>query len=258
MDYLFYNALIAILGISIGAGFLGPFVLWQRLNFFGDTIAHSALLGVIISTVLHIHYVIGILFVSLLPSFILVNLPKHYSKDMLLNVISNTNFSLAVVMLSVMSLPNSKIMSMLFGDLLNIDYYDVILIYCAAFIVMIMIYLQWKKWLLMTISEDLALVNQLNIKALKMSFMLLLSMFIAISINIVGILLITSLLVIPAAIARRFINNPIQMILASSLICFITSTCGLILSFYFNTPTGPSIILISAVFFLFSYIHKYK
>ncbi len=258
MDSLFYNSLITILGVSICSGFIGPFILWKRLNFFGDTIAHSALLGVIISTMLKVHHIVGILLVSLFPCFILTNSPKHYSKDMLLNVISNTHFSLAVIMLSALSLPTSKILSILFGDLLSVNQQDIILIYCAAIVIVIVTFVQRQKWLLITISEDLALVNKLPVKSLQLTFMLFLSVFIAISINILGVLLVTSLLIIPAAIARKFISTPIQMMLLSCIICFFTSTFGLILSFYFDTPTSATIILTAAFFLFLSYIYKYK
>ena len=263
MKNILLNAVITVFGISIGVGPIGSFVLWKKLSYFGDTIAHSALLGVTLAMIMHVHHIIGILLIATLPSLMLLQLRNYYTKDMLFNITSNSSLALASIILSIIPLSNTNVItSMLFGDVLAIDYSDIIVLYIATISIATIIACQWKKWLLITISTDLAIVAKLNTKILEIEFMILLSILIAVSINIIGILLITSLLIIPAATARVIIKTPIQMIVLSSILCFTSSICGLFASYTFDIPAGPSIIMMSTAILiatnLCSYIHSHR
>lgn len=262
MDDFLINAVMAAFGISIGSAPLGSFILWRRLSYFGDTISHAAMLGITISVMMHIHHIWGILLISLLPLLVLIKLPHGYAKDMSLNIISNSSVALSVIILSMNYVSSASIMSMLFGDILTVNHHDIVSIYCAAIVIVLVTFLRWKKWLFMTINKDLAQVANLNTTLMQVEFIILLSVFIAIGINVVGILLINSLLIIPAATARILVNNPLQMILLSSGICFIASILGLLTSLQFDFPTGASIIVVATLFLIlancFSYIRNYK
>ena len=256
MDNIFFNSLVIVFGISVGTGPIGSFILWKRLSYFGDSIAHSALLGVTFAMLIKIHYTVGILLVSLFPSLILLKLRNCYTEDIVLNIISNFSIAVSIIILSILPFSDVSITSMLFGDILIIDYKDIIVIYCIIVLSVIITTIRWKKWLLMSISKELAIVARLNTKLLEAEFIILLSILIAISINIVGILLITSLLIIPAATARVLINTPIQMVILSSLICFISSVFGLVMSFQLNIPTGPSIIVTSIIILILANVYS--
>ncbi len=248
MGDIFVNALLTILGISIGVGPIGSFVLWKRLSYFGDTIAHSALLGVSLAIMTGLNHIVAILCVSLLSSFVLLKRSQVYTEDTLLNVISNFSMALGLIVLSVFSLSETSLSSILFGDILAVSYHDIALIYFVTVLLLLIVLFRWKKWLLVAINKDLAIVAKLNVALLELEFSIVLSILIAVSINVVGALLITALLTIPAAAARVLINTPKQMVIMSSLICLLSSLCGLLVSFQFNFPTGPSMIVLSVAF----------
>ncbi|MBQ4875187.1 MAG: metal ABC transporter permease [Rickettsiaceae bacterium H1] len=257
MDDIFFNALITTFGISIGTGVIGSFVLWKRLSYFGDTVAHSALLGLTFSMIMRTNQIVGILMVALFPALILLKLRDCYGKDTLLNIISNSTMALSVIVLSLFPSFDTNLMAVLFGDILAINWQDILLIYCVMIFSVLVIVIRWKKWLLVAVSKELARVKGFNTKILELEFVTLLSILIAISINVVGVLLITSLLIIPPAGARILIKTPVQMVILSSIISFLSSVLGLIMSFQFNTPTGPSIIIMSTLILVSANIYSY-
>ncbi len=256
MADLFTNVVLVILAISIAVGPLGSFVVWQRLSYFGDTVSHSAVLGVTIAMIMKVNYIFGILVVAFVPSLILLNLRNCYTKDMMFSIVSNSSTAVALVLFSIIA-PYTSIMSLLFGDILTVDSSDILLTYFLACVIVVVTVTQWKNLLLITISRNLAIVANINVKLLQLTFMTLLSIFIALSINVVGALLVTSLLVVPTATARVLTHKPVSMVVISSIICFIASLGGLLISFQFDSPTGPSIIVASTAVLILSNIYSY-
>ncbi|MFK4822413.1 zinc ABC transporter permease subunit ZnuB [Ochrobactrum quorumnocens] len=253
-DDFFTRALIAGVGLALTTGPLGCFIVWRRMAYFGDTMAHSALLGVALALILDINLMIGVFAVSVAISAILLLLQKRHSlsADSLLGILSHATLSLGLVIVAFMTWVRVDLLSFLFGDLLAVSRLDIAFIYGGGILVLAVLAWLWRPLLAATVSEDIARAEGLNPAVSRIIFMLLLAIVIAISMKIVGILLITSLLIIPAATARRFASTPEQMAVMASAIGAIGVIGGLYGSVEFDTPSGPSIVVAALAIFILS------
>lgn len=247
-------ALLAGLGVATVAGPLGTFVVWRRMAYFGDTLAHSSLLGVALSLLLSINPTVAVIIACMLLALALVSLQQQrtLASDTLLGILSHTSLALGLVTIALM--PNIKIdlLSLLFGDLLSVTGTDIVAIYTAGIIALGLLVKLWRPLLAVTVHEELAQVEGTPVKAVRTALMLIIALVIAIAMKVVGVLLITALLVIPAATARRFAKTPEQMAMLASVIGCCAVCFGLSASWFFDTPTGPSIVLCAGLMFLLS------
>jgi zinc transport system permease protein len=245
IDDFLIKALIGGIGVALAAGPLGSFIVWKRMAFFGDALAHSALLGVALGFALGINQLFGVVLIAALFSFIIVSLQKQrsYSSDTLLGIMAHSSLALGLVVVSFIDKVRVDLMSFLFGDILAISTNDIIFIYIGAGVSIAMLYMMWRPLLLSTLNQDLAKVEGVNVDLVRLKFMLLVSLLVALSIKIVGIMLVTSLLIIPAATARKFSHTPERMAVVAAIIGCLSVVCGLFLSLHFDTPSGPSIVV---------------
>jgi zinc transport system permease protein len=237
-------AWLAGVGISLMSAPLGCFIAWQRLAYFGDTVAHAALLGVVLSLLSGTPILLGLILIALLVAVIASQMHEHFAlhTDSVLGISAHASLALALVILSLSDI-TIEIKGLLFGDILAVSSTDLLTIYSAAIAVMIALITRWKPLLRFVIHADIAKVERQNTQATKLLLMTLIALTVAISIKLVGILLITSLLIIPAAAARFLSKTPQQMIVLAIATSILAVTFGLIASLQFDTPTGPSIIL---------------
>lgn len=251
-DPFILKALIAGIGVALMCGPLSCFVAWQRMAYFGDTIAHAALLGVVAALLLEWNLEYGILLVALLLAALIAHLDrrKQLAPDTLLGVFSHGALALGLVLLALSKNIALDINGLLFGDILAVNSADVIRIYVSAAVILSLMAYLWRGLLRVTLSPDIAQVEGVNVQRLRLLLMLVVAAAVAVSIKIVGILLITSLLIIPAASARYFSKTPTQMAFRSALAGVIAVTLGLYGSLQFDTPSGPSIILAALLMFL--------
>ena len=258
MDDFLIRALLAGLLIAIIAGPLGVFILWRRMAYFGDTLSHSAILGVALGLLLSINVKIGILFSTLLVAGLLIysQRQKKLASDTMLGIISHSALSLGLVLISFVEGVRVDIESWLFGDILAVSWNDIGFIAIGVSIVVVVLLAIWKPLLSLTVHEELALVEGVNVSLISAIYTLLIAVLVAISMKIVGALLITALLIIPAATSRQFARTPEQMALFSIGIGMLAVLLGLGASFYSDTPTGPSIVVSATVLFLMSQIFK--
>jgi zinc transport system permease protein len=241
-DFIIY-ALICGIGIALSLCPIGCVVLWKRMTFLGDAIAHSATLGVILGIVFSINTTYTILLVSILFVLVIMYLKKHHTSDTLVAIFSHSFLAIGLVIISVLPYIRVDIMSYLFGDLLMVDTSDIIVISVLTTCILMWLYGRWKLLLSAAINEDLAIVEGINTKALELEFMLIMAILISLSIKIVGILLISSLLVVPAASARNLSQTPKQMMLYSIIFGLIAVIMGIMLSAFFDIPSGPAIVV---------------
>ncbi|MEE5096519.1 zinc ABC transporter permease subunit ZnuB [Pseudomonas alliivorans] len=254
-DFLLY-ALLAGVALAVVAGPLGSFVVWRRMAYFGDTLSHAALLGVALGFLLDVSPTIAVTCGCLLLAVLLVTLQQRQplASDTLLGILAPSTLSLGLVVLSFMHEVRIDLMAYLFGDLLAISPTDLAWILGGSALVLVMIVAMWRPLLAVTVHEELAKVEGLPVAALRMALMLLIAVVIAVAMKIVGVLLITSLLIIPAAAAQRHARSPEQMALGASLLG-VTAVCiGLSLSWFKDTPAGPSIVVSAAALFLLSFV----
>ncbi len=254
-DFLLY-ALLAGVALAVVAGPLGSFVVWRRMAYFGDTLSHAALLGVALGFLLDISPTIAVTVGCLLLAALLVTLQQRQplASDTLLGILAPSTLSLGLVVLSFMHEVRIDLMAYLFGDLLAISPADLGWILGGSTLVLVLIVALWRPLLAMTVHEELARVEGLPVATLRMTLMLLIAVVIAVAMKIVGVLLITSLLIIPAAAAQRHARSPEQMALGASLLGVIAVCAGLSLSWFKDTPAGPSIVVSAAALFLLSFV----
>ena len=252
-DFLF-RALIAGIGIALVTGPLGCFVVWRRLSFFGDTLAHSALLGVILSISFDINISLSIFGVSSLVALILLRLQNttNLAGDALLGLLSHSSLAIGLVVLGFLSFIRFDIMGVLFGDILSVNVNDLIIIWSGGAIILFVLWLIWKPLFASTVNYELAEAEGMNPKRVNAIFTILLAALIAISIKMVGLLLITGMLIIPCAMARNLSNNPKQMVVLSIIGGLLSVFVGLYASFEINTSSGPTIVTVAIILFILS------
>jgi len=250
-------ALAAGLLVALVSGPLGCFAVWRRMAYFGDTLAHSALLGVTLGFVLQVDATLAVGASSCLLAILLVALQRRQklSVDTLLGILSHSMLALGIVAVSVFNI-NVDLLSLLLGDLLAVGPRDLVLMLAAAALIAALLYFLWEQLLAFTLHEELAAVEGVPVERVRLALMLMLALLIAIAMKVVGVLLITALLIIPAAAARRLSHTPEQMALLSSGIGCVAVLLGLLASVLWDTPAGPSIVLAASLLFLLSQLHR--
>ena len=251
LDDFFIRALIAGLGIAIVTGPLGCFVIWRRLSYFGDTLAHSALLGVTLAYTLEFNIAISVFIISSLIALILIDLQKRTNLpgDALLGLLAHSSLAVGLVVIGFFTFIRFDIMGLLFGDILAVTIDDIFIIWIGGPLILIILKLIWKSLFASTVNYELAEAEGLNPDRAKAIFTILMAGIIAISIKMVGLLLITGMLIIPAAMARNISSSPDMMVIFSVIGGLLSVILGLLTSLEFNTASGPSII--AAALFLF-------
>lgn len=251
MDDFALRALAAGVGVALISGPLGCFVVWRRMAFFGSALSHSALLGVALGFLLGIDLTIGTVAVCVAIAVLLVALERSptLSGDTLLGILAHGSLALGLVMLSFLDTVRVDLMGYLFGDILAVNGADIAWIYGAGALVLAALAFLWRPLLAITVHADLARVEGVPVTRVRIAFVLLLAVVVALAMKVVGILLVTSLIIIPAATARRFARTPEQMAGLAAAIGCIAVAGGLWGSFAADIPTGPAIVVAACALF---------
>lgn len=254
LDDFFTRAIIAGVGVALVAGPLGCFIVWRRLAYFGDTLSHAALLGVAFALLFDVNLTLAVFVVAASVSLALLLLQRRatLSSDSLLGLLAHSALALGLVVLAFMTWVRIDLMSFLFGDILAVSVIDIGIIYAGGAIILVILYLIWHPLFATTVNRELAEAEGMNPDRINVIFMLLMATVIAISIKIVGVLLITAMLIIPAATARRFAHGPEHMAMLAALFGVLAVFGGLGGSLQWDTPSGPSIVVAATLLFLFS------
>ena len=254
LDDFFLRALVAGVGVAMIAGPFGCFIIWRRLSYFGDTLSHAALLGVAISVLLELDLTLAVFAVAGLISIILLSLQRRTSlpSDALLGLLAHSILAVGLVALAFMTWVRIDLMGLLFGDILAVSPADIGMIWLGGGFVLACLVGIWRPLFAGTVSADLAQAEGMRPRRVELIFTLLIALVIAIAMKIVGVLLITGLLILPAAAARNLAGGPVQMAFISvgTGLCAVIS--GLFGSLEWNTPSGPSIIVASLIIFVIS------
>lgn len=250
-DFLLY-ALLAGLGLAVVAGPLGSFVVWRRMAYFGDTLAHSALLGVALGMLLQINLTLAVTVGCVLVAVLLVVLQGRnwLTSDTLLGILAHSTLSLGLVVLALSHNVRVDLLAYLFGDLLAITRVELGWMLGGLVLVLGLLAWLWRPLLAVTVHEELARVEGRPVDAIRLALMLLIAIVIAVAMKVVGVLLITSLLIIPPAAAQRHARTPEQMALGASCLGALAVLGGLSMSWQLDTPAGPSIVVSAAGLFM--------
>lgn len=254
LDDFFMRAVLAGLGVALVAGPLGCFIVWRRMAYFGDTLAHAGLLGVAIAFLFQINVTIAVFLISALISIIMLLLQRRgtLSSDSVLGLLSHSALALGLVAIGFMSWLRVDLNAFLFGDILSVSATDIGIIYLGGIFVLATLVGIWRHLFAATVNFELAKAEGMRPEAFNLIFMLLMAIVIAIAIKIVGVLLITAMLIIPAATARRFAVSPEQMAVIAAFFGAIAVLGGLFGSLEWDTPSGPSIVVAAFVLFVLS------
>ena len=255
----FYYAILAGVGLALVAGPLGSFIVWRRMSYFGDTLAHSALLGIAIGLMTGSDPQFSIIVSCLLLAFLLTVLDRRpsLSSDTLLGILAHSSLAVGVLVLALSRSQRVNLEAYLFGELLTVAGNDVLWILLVVTVVALLLFRFWNDLLSITVHSELAQIEGLNVQRLNLLLIMLMALTIAISMKIVGVLLITSLLIIPPAAARNLAKTPEKMALFASGIGVFSVIAGVLSAFYLDTPVGPTIVVVAAlVFFILAGITK--
>ncbi len=249
-----WRALLGGAGVASVSGPLGCFIVWRRMAYFGDSVAHSALLGVALGFFFGIDIRLGTLIacVSLALFLVLLQGQKRLSSDTILGILAHTALSVGLVTISFMESLRVDLIGYLLGDILSVTASDIGWIYGGGALALVWLALIWRSLLAVTVHDELARAEGIPVWAVRVSFMALIAFVIAIAMKIIGILLITSLLIIPAATARRFSRTPEQMAALAALFGGLAVLGGIMASLRWDTPSGPSVVVAAAALFAVS------
>lgn len=252
LDDFFTRAILAGIGVALIAGPLGCFIVWRRMAYFGDTLSHSALLGVALALLFEVNITIAVFSVSAVVAIVLLLLQRNanLSSDSLLGLLAHSSLALGMVVLAFMTWVRLDLMGFLFGDILAVSPTDIAIIYLGGIALITILIMIWRPLFAGTVNADLAEAEGLNPRRANIVFMLMMALVIAISMKIVGVLLITALLIIPAATARRFARGPEEMAILAAVIGTGAVIAGLFGSLKWDTPSGPSIVVAALGLFL--------
>ena len=252
LDDFFLRALLAGIGVAIVVGPLGCFVIWRRLSYFGDTLSHAALLGVALALLFELNFTMMVFIVSVTLSLLLIYLKSRTSlpSDALLGLLAHSILAIGIICLGFMTWVRVDLLGLLFGDILAVSTSDIWLIWIGGGLVLACLAVIWKPLFADTVSPDLAVAEGLHPRKSRCIFMILLALVISISIKVVGVLLITGMLILPAAVARNLSAGPIQMMILSVIAGTFSVVAGLFSSLTWNTSSGPSIIAATLVLFI--------
>ncbi|MGF1621332.1 MAG: metal ABC transporter permease [Rhodomicrobiaceae bacterium] len=254
LDDFFTRALVAGIGVAVVAGPLGCFIVWRRLAYFGDTLSHAALLGVALAFLFEINIILSVFLVSAGVSIALLLLQRRatLSADALLGLLAHSALALGLVVLAFMTWVRMDLMGFLFGDILAVSKTDIAIIWIGGAVVLTILTLIWRPLFAGTVNRELAEAEGMNPQRADLVFMLLMALVIAISMKIVGVLLITAMLIIPAATSRRLATGPEQMAVLAAIMGAIAVVAGLFGSLEWDTPSGPSIVVAALALFVLS------
>lgn len=253
------NAFLAIILIAPLFGLVGTMIVNNKMSFFSDALGHCALTGIAIGVMLGIgNYAVSMLGFALIFALGISAIIDSgiSSSDTIIGVFSSAGIALGIVILSLRG-GFSKYSGYLIGDILSITKNEIILLAFVLILAIMIWFLSFNKLMLSSLNKDMAQSKQINVKFYKNLFMILIAMIVTISLKWVGMLIINSLLVLPAASARNLVQNMKSYHIVSVLFSVFSGISGLILSYYMGTSAGATIVLISSIiFFVTFFINK--
>ncbi|MBX2823361.1 MAG: metal ABC transporter permease [Gammaproteobacteria bacterium] len=249
-DSFIVRAAVGGLAVALACAPLGCFVVWRRMAYFGDATAHAAILGVAIALAFSVSIFIGTLGIAVLVALLVTTLSNRgHEMDTLLGVIAHSALAMGLVAASFLPSVRIDLSAYLFGDILSISRFDLGIMCAGAVLVLVVIRWRWSSLLTATINPELAHAAGINPKREQLFLAICLALVVAVAIKVVGVLLITAMLIIPAAAARNLSRTPENMALGAALLGTIASMAGLYIAYLFDTPAGPTMVCVAALCF---------
>jgi zinc transport system permease protein len=248
----FERAILAGLGVALIAGPIGCFIVWRRMAYFGESLAHSGLFGVGLGMLIGFSLTLGAIATAVLLAVLLLLLEqqRQLATDTLLGILSHVSLALGLVTVGLKTGASTETMEFLFGDVLTVRWRDVYMIWGGAVVAIGVLAWMWRDLIAISVHEELARAEGVQVARVEFTFVILIALVIAVAMKIVGLLLITAMLVIPAAAARRFSRTPERMAVFASLLAAGAVILGLLLSAILGVTSGPAIVLAAGILFV--------
>ncbi|WP_158965811.1 metal ABC transporter permease [Chachezhania sediminis] len=251
LDDFFLRALLAALGVALAAAPMGCFVVWRRMAYFGDATAHAGILGIALALATDMPPMPAVLIAALAMASAATALTgRARAMDTALGVLAHSALAAGLVAVALLGHVRLDLMSYLFGDILAVSKGDLVTIWVGAALVLALLVWRWNPLLAATLSPDLARAAGRNPRHDAFGLTLALAIVVAVALKVVGVLLITALLILPAAAARPLVRTPEAMALVATVLAVAAAIGGLELAFAFDTPAGPSIVCTAAGLFV--------
>jgi len=245
------EGLIGGLVVALVAAPMGCFILWRRMVFFGAAVSHSALLGVALGLALGINVTAGVVLTAAAVAVMLVILrrDKRLADDTILGVVAHGALALGLIALAFLKGPGIDLEAVLFGDIGSITRSDLVWIFAGGGAGLVVLAAIWKPLLAMTVHEEMAVIEGAPVAVIRMVFMLTLAVVVGVALKVVGALLIVSLLIIPAAAARRLTMGPESMAAIAAVIGVVSVLGGLQAHVAWGVPAGPAVVVVAVLVF---------
>ncbi|MFV2003442.1 MAG: iron chelate uptake ABC transporter family permease subunit [Paracoccaceae bacterium] len=255
LDDFLWRAVLAGVGVALATGPLGSFVLWRRMAYFGDAMAHAAILGVALALAFSISITIGTLVVVVAAGLSVSALAdRGHAVDTSLGVLAHSALAVGLVAIWFLKGVRVDLSAFLFGDILTVRTGDLIMIWTGSALILVVLALRWSALLTATLSEDIARSAGIDPARERLVLILLLAVVVALALKVVGALLIAAMLIVPAAAARRFSRSPEAMAAFAVLFGAASAILGVALSFALDSPAGPSVVVVAAMIYVISLI----
>lgn len=253
IDDFMLRAIIAGIGVSVAAAPVGCFVVWRSLAYFGDATAHAAILGVALALMFEISVFAGVFGVALAMALAVSTVGRHFlGSNTVLGVASPTALSVGIVAFSLAADSRVDLDAYLFGEILAVSNSDLLVIWIGSSAIILFVSMRWTALLLSTLNPEIARASGLNPYREQFYINIVLAALVAVAIKVVGALLVTAMLIIPAAGARPISKSPEGMAAAAVLIASGSVLIGLWMSNLVNSPAGPTIVVAAAALFSLS------
>ncbi|WP_184150475.1 metal ABC transporter permease [Amaricoccus macauensis] len=248
LDSFLIRAALAGVGVALAAAPIGAFVVWRRMAYFGDATAHAALLGVTLALATGLPVTLGVLVsATAMALTVAAAAGRGWAADTALGVAAHAALAIGIVALSFLHGVRVDLLGYLFGDILSVTRTDLAVIWTGAALIIGLVAWRWRGLLLATLNEDLAAASGVNPRREGLVLTLALAVLIAVALKIVGTLLITAMLVVPAAAARPLVRTPEAMAVLAAVVGTVAALTGLYAAWHFDTPAGPSMVVAAVV-----------
>ncbi len=254
IDAFLLRALLAGSIIALAAAPLGCLVVWRRMAYFGDATGHAGLLGVALGLALGLPVIVGVAMLAGAMALVVSYATRRedYAIDTILGVFSHSALAIGLVVAALLPDVRLNLIETLTGNILFVTWQDIMVISTGVGVILLVIGWRWRALLNGTLSPELLVAEGGSRMLDRLVFTMILALFVALAMQLVGVLLITAMLILPAAAARPLARSPEQMVAISAVIGLISVFAGLSFSWITDAPAGPSIVVFSSVAFVIS------
>ncbi len=253
-DDFIWRALVCGAAIALVAGPLGSFLVWRRMAYFGDALSHTALLGIALGLAVGVApsaLVIAVCAAAAI-ALSLMERRRWLAPDTLLGIVAHGALSFGMIAMSLLPAGSLDLYAYLFGDILSVGGDRLALIVAGAVGALVLLALIWRPLLAVTVHEELAAVEGVRVAWVRTAYLLLIALSIALAMQVVGVLLVTSLMIVPAAAARAWARSPEAMAAGAAGLGVASVALGLTASLMTDIPAGPAMVAAACAIFVIS------